>query len=189
MKSNDMDKSYRTEFYRIFLIDALPEPLTRASSHLQIFDNYLPNTRLRLRAMRSPETKDWTHILQQRFSVPQAEAGTWKTADIYLNEAEYAHLRIFEGNEIRKNRYFHEFDGRTYAFDVYLGPLWGLQTARVEFATREEMMAMEPPAFAILEITGDLFFGGGSLVNKSFADIQKEVNSLGAALGHPPDDE
>ncbi len=189
MKSNVMDKSYRTEFHRIFLIDALPDPLTRASSHLQIFDNYLPKTRIRLRAMRSPDTRDWTHILQQRFAVSATEPGVWKTADIYLNEQEYAHLKIFEGNEVRKNRYFHEFDGRTFAFDVYLGPLWGLQTARAEFVSHEEMAAFEPPAFAILEITGDPFFNGDSLVDKNFADIRTEVNSLGAKLGLPPEDE
>ena len=39
----------------------------------------------------------------------------------------------FEGHEIRKNRYFHEFDLVNFAFDVYLGDLWGLNTARVDF--------------------------------------------------------
>ena len=60
-----MDKTARTETRRIFLLHNLPEPLTRASRHLQIFDNYIENTRLRLRSVRIPETKTWTWILQQ----------------------------------------------------------------------------------------------------------------------------
>ena len=35
-----MDKTYRNEFRRRYLIEALPDPLTRASRHLQLFDNY-----------------------------------------------------------------------------------------------------------------------------------------------------
>ena len=60
-----MNKTSRTELRRVFLLENLPKPLTRASRHLQIFDNYIENTRLRLRSVRVPETKDWTWILQQ----------------------------------------------------------------------------------------------------------------------------
>ena len=33
-----------------------------------------------------------------------------KLAEIHLNESEYSNFEQFEGREIRKNRYFHEFD-------------------------------------------------------------------------------
>ena len=62
-----MDKTARTELYRLFLIERLPEPLTPMSAHIQLFDNYIENTRLRLRNIRVPETKEWRHVLQQRF--------------------------------------------------------------------------------------------------------------------------
>jgi CYTH domain-containing protein len=125
-----MDKTNRTEMHRAFLIEGLPEPLTRASAHLQIFDNYIQDTRLRVRSVRDPETAGWTRILQQRFPVNEDDLSALKFAEIYLNAAEHAHFEIFEGTEIRKNRYFHEFDGRTFAFDVYMGKLWG-STSRV----------------------------------------------------------
>ncbi|HEX6278768.1 MAG TPA: hypothetical protein VFZ49_02015 [Pyrinomonadaceae bacterium] len=173
------DKTYRTEFRRTFLIDALPEPLTPQAAHLQIFDNYIHETRLRLRSIRVPETKEWTHILQQRFPVDPAHRGEWKYADIYLNDAEYEHFKPFEGNEIRKNRYFHEFEGRMFAFDIYLGQqLWGLNRARVEFDSADELAAFEPPSWAVVEITNDPFFDDMSLVNVAFADVQ---NRLAAA--------
>jgi hypothetical protein len=60
-----MNETFRTELRRLFLFQNLPAPLTAASSHLQIFDNYIENTRLRIRSVRSPETKEWTFVLQQ----------------------------------------------------------------------------------------------------------------------------
>jgi CYTH domain-containing protein len=80
--------------------------------------------------------------------------------------------------EIRKNRYFHEFDRRTVAFDVYMGKLWGLNIARVEFESRDELDRFEPPPFAVVEITNDPFFLGEILVTKSFEDVGAEVSKL-----------
>ncbi|MEQ1765754.1 MAG: hypothetical protein ABL984_21685 [Pyrinomonadaceae bacterium] len=170
------DKTYRTEFHRTFLLEALPEPLTPQSGHLQLFDNYIHETRLRLRSIRVPETKEWTRILQQRFPVDPEHRGEWKYAEIYLNDLEYEHFKPFEGNEIRKNRYFHEFDGRIFAFDIYLGPLWGLNRARVEFDSREDLAASDPPPWAVIEVTNNAFFDDANVVGKSFDAIQAELN-------------
>jgi len=175
-----MDKTARTEFARLFLIEKLPEPLTPMSSHIQIFDNYVESTRIRLRNIRVPETKEWRHVLQQRFPASETEPGCWKVAEIFLNEMEYQTFERFEGREIRKNRYFHEFDGRSFDFDVYLGPLWGLCTAKVRLRTAAEMQVFEPPPFAVFDVTGDPFFFGDSLVTKRFEDVQAEVQKVGA---------
>ena len=173
-----MDKTNRTELRRTFLIEGLPEPLTRASAHLQIFDNYIPETRLRLRSVRDPATYAWTRILQQRFPATAENLACIKIAEIYLNEAEYANFEQFEGNEIRKNRYFHEFDHKTFAFDVYLGPLWGLNIARIEFDSQEELEAFHRPAFARFEITNNRLFFGDVLVTKSFEAVRNEVAGM-----------
>jgi len=174
-----MNKTAQTESHRLFLIEGLPDPLTPASSHLQLFDNYIENTRIRLRQIRDPYTKEWTRILQQRFPAAADEFAISKLAEIYLNDAEYAAFERFEGREIRKNRYFHEFDLVSFAFDVYLGALWGLNTAKVDFETREQMEAFTPPPFAVFEVTNDPFFWGGNLVEKVFSDVQAEVARLG----------
>jgi CYTH domain-containing protein len=173
-----MDKTNRTEMHRSFLIEGLPEPLTRASAHIQIFDNYITGTRLRIRSVRDPETAAWTRILQQRFPATEGDFAVLKFSEIYLNDAEYAQFEMFEGNEIRKNRYFHEFDRTTIAFDVYLGKMWGLNIARVEFQSRDELDRYEPPPFAIVEITNDPFFLGEVLVTKSFEDVREEVSKV-----------
>lgn len=169
-----MDKSYRDEFERVYLIEKLPEPLTRADRHLQIFDNYLENTRLRLRSVRVPETKQWSWTLEQRFGA--GDPGHWKIAEIHLSEAEYRRFESFEGREIRKNRYFFAHGGKQFEIDLYLGALWGLNTAKIRFATRGELRAFDArPPFAALEVTGAEFFRGSELVGKSFADVQAEA--------------
>lgn len=173
-----MDKTNRTEFHRVFLLEALPEPLTRASAHIQIFDNYIVGTRLRIRAVRDPQTSGWTRILQQRSPAVENVFAVMKFAEIYLNDEEYSHFEQFEGTEIRKNRYFHEFDGRGFAFDVYLGPLWGVNTARVEFETAAEMEKFEPPPFTFIEVTNDPFFSGENLVLKSFDDVREHMKNF-----------
>ncbi|MEQ1644907.1 MAG: hypothetical protein ABL959_15770 [Pyrinomonadaceae bacterium] len=175
-----MNKTAQSEFHRLFLIEHLPEPLTPASSHLQLFDNYIENTRIRLRQIRDPYSKAWTRVLQQRFPAHDGDGAETKLAEMYLNDAEYAAFERFEGREIRKNRYFHEFDRVIVAFDVYLGPLWGLNTARVDFENREQMTEFIAPPFAVYEVTNYDFFAGVNLVEKLFADVQTEVARLRA---------
>lgn len=174
-----MNKTSATEYYQLFLIERLPDPLTPASAHLQLFDNYITGTRLRLRLVRDPATKNWVRILQQHIETD----GLIKLAEIYLNDEEYSNFEQFEGREIRKNRYFHEFDRVNFAFDVYLGQLWGLNTARVDFDNADEMEKFEPPPFAVFEVTNDPFFVGKNLVNVTFDDVRSRVSEIGAKDG------
>lgn len=178
-----MDKTSRTELRRVFLLQNLPEPLTRASRHLQIFDNYIENTRLRLRSVRVPETKQWTWILQQH--TPLADLSSSEISEIFLNETEHSAFEVFEGrevkknervetNEIRKNRYFYDFDGTEIEIDLFLGELWGLITAQIYFENAETMKFFEPPVFVVAEVTNNEFFTGVNLLGKTFADVQKE---------------
>ena len=179
-----MNKTANTVYRRLYLIERLPEPLEPKSAHLQIFDNYIDGTRLRLRLVRDPASKNWTRVLQQHIFVDDFDHGIGKMAEINLDEAEYAVFETFEGNEIRKNRYFHEFHGREFAFDVYLGDLWGLNTARVEFGSAEEMNDFEAPPFAVFDVTSDPFFIGKNLVGKKFDDVRERVRQIGSNI--PP---
>lgn len=183
-----MDKTYRDEFRRVFLLQNLPEPVERSSSHLQIFDNYIENTRLRIRSVRSPETKEWTFILQQRFAVNE-QLSRMKIAEIYLSEEEHRVFEPFEGREIRKNeraessevrknRYFLEYETKQMSVDLFLGDLWGLILAKAEFVTEEELLEFEAPPFSVLEVTNDPFFFGGNLIGKTFADVQNEFKKI-----------
>jgi CYTH domain-containing protein len=178
-----MNKTAVTEYRRLFLIEKLPEPLEPKSAHIQIFDNYIEGTRMRLRLVRDPYSKNWTRILQQ-ISVEESIHGGVRIAEIYLDDAEYSNFEQFEGREIRKNRYFHEIDGESFAFDVYLGNLWGLNTAQISSDILSRAEAVEPPSFAVFEITNDPFFLGANLVDRHFDDVVECVQALGKTV--PP---
>lgn len=173
-----MDKTYQTEIRRTFLVQGLPEPLTPASSHLQIFDNYPADTRLRLRAVRVPVEKKWTWTLEQRFPLTEKDLSTWKTAQIFLNEREHQKFEIFTGREIRKNRYFYDLEDNRVEIDVYLGRLWGLNLMNVYFETDRERKAFEIPPVALFEVTQYKFFTGGVLVDKNFEDVRAEFEKI-----------
>ena len=173
-----MNKTAQTELHRVFLIERLPEPLTVSSSHLQIFDNYVENTRIRLRQIRDPYLNTWTRVLQQRLSASDGGSAVTKLVEMYLNDSEYAAFERFEGREIRKNRYFHEYDRTIFAFDVYLGGLRGLHLARADFESPRPMTDFIPPPFAVFEVTNDPFFAGENLVEKKFSEVEREVARL-----------
>lgn len=166
--------NYKTELRRVLLLPDLPESLTRASYHWQLFDNYIKNTRLRLRYIRIPQTKEWKRSLQQRFPANENDLLIWETSEIHLNNDEFAAFERFGGREIRKNRYFFEADERNYEIDVYIGNLWGLSLAKTYFDSESELRNFEKPEFAIADVTGDEFFLDKNLVEKKFADIQQE---------------
>ncbi|MEZ5428597.1 MAG: hypothetical protein R2747_20290 [Pyrinomonadaceae bacterium] len=173
-----MDKTYQTDLRRTFLFQGLPEPLTPASAHLQIFDNYIENTRLRLRSIRVPEENKWTRVLQQRFPALNNDLSHWKMAEIHLDETEHLTLEKFEGREIRKNRYFFEWSGRQLELDVFLGRLWGLNLMTVHFETGKELIDFLPPDFVICEVTDDKFFTGEILVEKTFDEVRREFQKI-----------
>lgn len=183
-----MDKTYRTEFRRLFLLADLPEPLTRASEHLQIFDNYIEETRLRLRSIRVPRTKEWFWILQQYSQIQTNDLSGWEVSEIHLNEVEHQAFALFEGREVRKNervetnelrfnRYSLQIGEKQFTIDFYLNPLWGLILAKVLFQTKEEMKAFAAPDFFQTEVTQNENFSDRNLVGKTFSDLQRIMNN------------
>src|SRR5580765_6520811 len=111
-------KYARLERERRYLLQDLPEGLSRASHHLQITDNYITGTRLRLRKVRDPQTNKWIVKFTQKYAPNPADLSRTLITNTYLNPAEYEMLSVFEANEIRKNRYKFEFEGNTFAVDM-----------------------------------------------------------------------
>jgi CYTH domain-containing protein len=184
-----MNKTYRIELRRTFLLQNLPEPLKRSSEHLQFFDNFIENTRLCLRSIRAPHTKEWTWILEQREQINAGDLSAWKVSEIHLNEAEHQAFEIFEGrevsknerietNELRFNRYFYQTDEHKFEIDVFLNPLWGLTLGTVYFETEAAMESFRVPDFAVAEVTQNSFFTEQNLIGKSFSDVQTEYSKL-----------
>ena len=168
-------KYARVERERRYLLQDLPESLTRASPHVQITDNYLTGTRLRLRKVREPQTNKWTVKLTQKFAPDPLDFSRTIITNIYLNALETETLGISDANEIRKNRYPFEFEGRKFSVDMFLGDLFGLVLAEVSFEADEELDSFPKPSFAIADVTDVELFTGGRLCELTFADIREEI--------------
>jgi CYTH domain-containing protein len=171
----EQSKYARVERERKFLLDSLPEGLTPASPHVQITDNYITGTRLRLRKIRDPQANKWTLKLTQKFALNKSDLSRTILTNVYLNATEYNTLAVFEANEIRKNRYSFENAGNKYGIDLFLGDLLGLILAEISFESDEELEQFERPAFAFAEVTNSEMFTGAKLVDLTFEDIRNEV--------------
>lgn len=168
-------KYAQLERERRYLLQALPDGLTRASPHVQITDNYITGTRLRLRKVRDPKTNKWTVKFTQKFAPDPEDLSRTLITNIYLNAREAETLAIFEANEIRKNRYRHDWEGRKFSIDMFLGDLFGLVLAEISFETDEELASFPPPPFAIADVTNNEVFSGGRLCHLTFEDIRDVV--------------
>lgn len=171
MSDTDYGKYARVERERRFLLEDLPEGLTRASEHQQLWDNYITGTRLRLRQIRVPATKERIWKLTQKFAPAPPDFSRAVITNLYLSPQEYEALYVFAGNEIRKNRYPFEHEGRAYGIDLFLGPLWGLVLAETDFETDEELDQFRLPSFALADVSRDEMFTGGKLAYLTIEDI------------------
>ncbi len=174
-----MAKYACVERERRYLLRGFPPGLERNAPHTQIFDNYITNTRLRLRKVRDPHKREWTWKLTQKFVPDPADFARTLITNIYLTQYEYETFAVFEGNELRKNRYPYEHEGRVYSIDVFLGTLWGLVLAEIEFTTDEDLRAFTPPAFAVREVTNDELFTGGRLAYLTSDEIRDALQQRG----------
>ena len=173
-------KYARVERERRFLLRDLPDGITRADPHLQITDNYMTGSRLRLRKVREPRTNKWTAKLTQKFAPDPNDLSRTIITNTYLNALEAETLStLFNSNEIRKNRYHFEFEGRQFSADMFLGDLFGLVLAEVSFETDEELDTFSTPPFALADVTNEPLFIGGRLCELTFADVRAEVAKLG----------
>ena len=171
-------KYARVERERRYLLQDLPEGLARPDPHVQITDNYITGSRLRLRKVREPRTNMWTVKLTQKFAPDPKDFSRTVITNIYLNALETETLGISDANEIRKNRYPFEFAGRKWSVDMFLGDLFGLVMAEVSFETDEELDTFPKPPFAVADVTDIELFTGGRLCELTFEDIREEIMKM-----------
>jgi CYTH domain-containing protein len=177
-------KYARIERERRYLLQDLPEGLTRADDHLQITDNYLTGTRLRIRKVRDPKTNKWIVKFTQKFAPDPNDLSRTIITNTYLNAMEAEVLAVFEANEIRKNRYYFEYEGRKFSIDMFLGDLFGLVLAETSFASDREMKTFRKPSFAVADVTNIEMFTGGCLSQLTFEEVLKEIHRSGILAQH-----
>lgn len=169
----------RVERERRYLLRDLPEGLTRADPHLQITDNYITGTRLRIRKVREPRSNKWIVKFTQKFAPDPDDLSRTIITNTYLNALEAEVFASYTTNEIRKNRYPFEFEGRKFSVDMFLGDLFGLVLAEVSFETDEELDNFPKPPFALVDVTSEPLFSGGKLCELTFSDVRAAIVERG----------
>src|SRR6185436_3901863 len=178
-------KYARVERERRYLLQDLPEGLSRVDDHLQITDNYITGTRLRIRKVREPRSNKWVVKFTQKFAPDPADLSRTIITNTYLNAIEADTLSIFNSNEIRKNRYYFDYEGRKFSVDMFLGDLFGLVLAEVSFDSDEEMDRFATPSFAMADVTNIETFSGGRLSELKYEDVRKEILQSGWLKARP----
>src|SRR5256712_11473172 len=92
-------KYARVERERRYLLQDLPEGLSRADHHFQITDNYINGTRLRIRKVRDSKTNKGVVKVIQKLAPNPADPSRTIITNICLNAIEAETLAIFEANE------------------------------------------------------------------------------------------
>src|SRR5207302_2143418 len=122
---------------------------------LQITGNYITGTGWRLSKVRDPRSNKWMVQFTRRFARNPADFSRMIITNIYLNALEAETLAVFNANEIRKNRYAFEFEGRKFSVDMFLGDLFGLVLAVITFETDEELDSFANQFFAVADVTNN----------------------------------
>ena len=85
-------KYARIERERRYLLQDLPQGLARTDPHVQITDNYITGTRLRIRKVREPRTNKWTVKFTQKFPIQPNDLSRTLITNTYLNAIEAERL-------------------------------------------------------------------------------------------------
>lgn len=138
-------------------------PLDRVVSAEAYRDLYVEGTQLRLREALPLDGGPPMLRLGRKADV---SASVRLLTSIYLAPEEFRLLSALPGKVLCKTRHsLGKIDGADVFVDVFEGALSGLIMAEAEFEDMEAMQAYAMPDFAFREVTEDIRYTGGRLVN------------------------
>ena len=168
-------KYAKLENERRFLVDAARLPDLTDIPFRRIEDRYLIGARLRLRSMTDSATGGRELKFCKKYGGDDPVSGP--ITNLYLSEAEHTVLVALPARTIVKRRYRLDHGDRTFGVDVFEGELAGLMLCEAEAETREAVMALAFPPWAVREVTADPFFTGGNLCTISAAELAARLKA------------
>lgn len=159
------------EIERKFLVKSLP-PGCKAPSGSPIRQGYFPlcdkNAEIRLREKSS-----------KCFITIKAGRGRSRLEEeISISRQRFETLwPLVCRASVSKTRYEVPYAGHTIELDIYRGRFRGLRTAEVEFGSRREAEAFEPPPWLGREITGNRRYANEALACSGRRTFRKPIRS------------
>ena len=176
MTSQRIGKYACLETERRYLLKKFPDDLLDTTNGWLITDRYFPNTRLRLRHMKSISGKENIYKLTQKYRAESQNAYETTITNVYLTEAEYNFLEPLEAKIIKKKRYPYSAQNHNFSIDVFEGRHQGLILAEMEFERQSELGEFALALFALKDVTDDLFFTGGNLVTMTDEEFRQGLS-------------
>jgi CYTH domain-containing protein len=164
MKSQRIGKYACLEVECRYLLNKIPDDLLDNPKGWLITDRYFPNTRLRLRHMKSVSGQENIYKLTQKYRSETQNAYETTITTVYLTEAEYNHLEALDAKILKKRRYPYIVQNHSFSIDVFEGRHQGLILAEMELESKAEADEFVLPSFVRKDVTNDPFFTGGNLV-------------------------
>ncbi len=175
--SEEEAKYTRVEHERRFLVSPQSDWRSLVESYSKAFeDKYLRDTRLRLRVLTDSDTGRRLLKLTKK---AESDSPYFQTISrILLSPREHELFDSLPGYRLRKVRYYHNDRGRVFSIDIFEGELEGLVLCETEAEGLDELMAIEPPAYAQCEVTEDPFFTGGNLCQITRTDLLRKLSTF-----------
>jgi len=173
----DESKYTRVEYERRFLVAPDCGWEKSVKSYSKLFEDiYLSNTRMRLRVLTDSDSDRRIVKLTKK---SESNSPYFRTISrILLSQNEYDVLSQLDGNRISKVRHYCDHQGRIMSIDVFQGELDGLILSEVESGGLADLMSIEPPVIAAVEVTEDPFFDGGNLSTVSQRELRVKLKTL-----------
>ena len=176
MTSQRIGKYACLEIEYRYLLNRIPVGLLENSQGWLITDRYLPNTRLRLRHMRSITGEENIYKLTQKYRSETQNADETTITNFYLTKTEYNRLKALEAKILKKRRYPYTVQNRSLSIDVFEGRHHGLILAEMELENKAELRESVLASFVLKDVTNDPFFTGGNLVTMTDEEFRQGLS-------------
>ncbi|MFM9827864.1 MAG: hypothetical protein ACKVOB_03845 [Sphingomonas sp.] len=153
-------KYAHVERERRWLVDPARRPALAGLPPVLIDDRYFTGTRLRLRRM-TDASGACALKLTKKYDAADPLARPIVTA--YLTEAEYAVFAALPAAILVKRRYALVDSGVRFSLDVFGGGLAPLELCEIEWADDAGLRALQPPDWAVREVSSDPRYQGSAL--------------------------
>jgi CYTH domain-containing protein len=164
------------EVERRYWLRRVPDDLLDHPKGWLITDRYFPNTRLRLRHMKSLSGDEYIYKLTQKYRAETQNAYETTITNVYLTEAEYNQLAALEAKILKKKRYPYTLQNHSLSIDVFEGRHQGLILAEMELENKAGVDALVLPSFVLKDVTEDSFFTGGNLVTMTNEEFKQGLS-------------
>jgi CYTH domain-containing protein len=159
-----------------YWLKEIPDGLLDNPEGWLITDRYFPNTRLRLRHMKSVSGNEQIYKLTQKYRSESQNAYETTITNLYLTPSEYNHLAALEATILKKTRYPYALQSCSLSIDVFEGRHQGLILAEMEFEKKAEADEFVWPSFVLKDVTDDPFFTGGHLATMTDEEFRQGLS-------------